>query len=177
MVYSDHIRLLNPALPERQPLYQYGYAIDPDAVMSCPRLKPAARLVYRGILRLCGRGTSCRASVEQIASQAGVSVRSVQRHVSILTRLDLVETEEEPGSPTIFRLLPLPAWLVEGRKPVLPEKPRPGTGDRGPGTGGSGSDRGFPSSVSCLPSAPEGRQPDGGGVTVCHPPWIIKSMN
>ncbi len=188
MVYSDHIRLLNPALPERQPLYRFGYAIDPDPVMSCPRLKPAARLVYRAILRLCGRGTVCRASVDQIAAQAGVSIRSVQRHVSILTDRDLIETEEEPGSLTIFRLLPLPAWITEGRRPVLAEEPGPGTpdrrpetGDRGPETEGSGSNRVFPSSVStqpnapgrrvpppCLPSAPEGRQPDGGGVTVCQ---------
>jgi len=170
MVYSDHLRLLNPALPERQPLYQYGYAIDPDPVMSCPRLKPAARLVYRGILRLCGRGTVCRASVEQIASQAGVSVRSVQRHVSLLTDRDLIETEEEPGSPTIFRLLPLPAWLVEGRRAVLAEERGPGTPDRRPTIPSSpaGAYRGTVVGRRSSVSPPQGRQPDGGGVTGCQ---------
>lgn len=102
VVYSDRLRFLNPALPERQPLYRYGYTMDPDPVMSCPTLNPAARLIYRAILRLCGRGTVCRASVDQISDLAGVSARSVQRHVITLILRDLVEIEETPGSETIF---------------------------------------------------------------------------
>lgn len=68
--------------------------------------------------------------MEEIAAQAGVSVRSVQRHITLLTLRDLIETEETPGSETIFRLLPLPAWLVEGRRTVLAEDQGQGTPDR-----------------------------------------------
>ena len=176
MVYSDQLRLLNPALPRRQILYRYGYAMDPDPVMSCPDLKPAARLIYRAILRLCGRGTVCRASVDQIAAQAGVSVRSVQRHVTILTFRELIEVEDTPGAETIFRLLPLPAWILEGRTPIL-------QADRDRETEGQEAGRGGTSAICrpCpersgalaprsrrMPSAPEGCQPDGGGVTDCR---------
>ena len=175
MVYSEQFRLLNAALPRRHLLYRYGYAIDPDPVMCCPGLKPAARLVYRAILRLCGRGTTVKASVEQIAAQAGVSVRSVQRHTATLAVRDLIAVDEEPGARTIFRLLPLPAWIVEGRKPVLAENRAPETVEAGEGTGGGGSgtdylrqDMGLTSHVSRLPSAPEGCHPVGEGVTSCR---------
>jgi DNA-binding transcriptional ArsR family regulator len=75
----------------------WHFACAEAAVMLCPALSAEARVLYYALLFHARNQGACWPSLGRLAALLGTSERTVQRHLSVLVRIGVVEVERRYG--------------------------------------------------------------------------------